>query len=106
MQSTTSVLAASAPTTGPTCCRAVDAPVDRTTGPASNTVGTMMSKALQPILAAANRARAGSSGRLWLSLRMATVSPARRAQRDSTEWKASTQAGSREGISMMREFDP
>ncbi len=54
VQSTTRVLPASAAMTGASCCKAVDAPVDRTTGPpVSKTVGSSMRKAGQPSRAAA-----------------------------------------------------
>ena len=95
VQSTTSVLPASAATTGAMFCSASDAPVERACGmPRANTVGITRPKTRAPSRAAASRASSTSTGRLWLSLSTATVSPGWTAQRRSTDSKASSQAGS------------
>ena len=95
VQSTTSVLAASAAITGASFCSASDAPVDRLGGACGcATLGSVNVKTCAPMGAAAICANCTSTGRLWLSHSTATVSPGRSAQRRSTVSKASAQAGS------------
>jgi flavin reductase (DIM6/NTAB) family NADH-FMN oxidoreductase RutF len=94
VQSTTSVLPASAAITGAMPAIAPDAPVERVTGwRGLATLGSVTVK-----LAAPTRGRQlgqlHSTGRLWLSHRTATVSPGCSAQRRSTCSKASIQRGS------------
>ena len=66
----------------------------------SNSAGQHEAEDLAPSRAAASRASSGSTGRLWLSLSTATVSPGCSAQRPSTASKASSQAGSMVSCSM------
>ena len=77
VQSTMNEARAIAATTGPNCCRACVAPVERTgTGALSTGDGILISNGRAPIASSAKRARSTFTRRDCVSDTMATISPA------------------------------